>query len=59
MVSLSIYLISMDDLHAVNRVLKHVFPVRPPAVTVIQVPGMPVRGTRIEIEITAYRNPAG
>jgi len=58
-VSLSIYLISMDDLHAVNRVLKHVFPVRPPAVTVIQVPGMPVRGTRIEIEITAYRNPAG
>ena len=54
-VSLSVYLLSMDDLSAVDRVLRHVFPARPPAVTVIQVPQMPVRGSRVEIEITAYK----
>jgi enamine deaminase RidA (YjgF/YER057c/UK114 family) len=54
-VSLTVYLLSMGDLPAVDRVLRHVFPARPPAVTVIQVPEMPVRGSRVEIEITAYK----
>lgn len=54
-VQLSIYLVSMGDLHAIDRVLRHVFKERPPAVTVIQVPELPVRGSRVDIEITAYR----
>ena len=54
-VKLSIYLVSMADLYAVDRVLRHVFKEKPPAVTVIQVPELPVRGSRVEIEITAYR----
>ena len=54
-VSLSVYLLSISDLPAVDRVLRHVFPAKPPAVTVIQAPQMPVRGSSVEIEITAYK----
>ena len=54
-VKLAIYLVSTADLYAVDRVLRHVFKERPPAVTVIQVPELPVRGSRVEIEITAYK----
>ena len=54
-VRLSIYLVSMGDLYAVDRVLRQVFKDKPPAVTVIQVPELPVRGSRVEIEITAYK----
>jgi enamine deaminase RidA (YjgF/YER057c/UK114 family) len=54
-VKLVVYLLSMDDVSAVDRVLRHAFKEKPPAVVVIQVPEMPVRGARVEFEIIAYK----
>jgi enamine deaminase RidA (YjgF/YER057c/UK114 family) len=53
-VALNVYLLSVHDLSSIDQVLRHVFPANPPAVTIIQVPALPVLGSRVDIEITAY-----
>lgn len=52
--ALHVNLLDIRDLPAVDRVLRQAFPTDAPAVTVIQVPALPVAGSRVELEITAH-----
>jgi 2-iminobutanoate/2-iminopropanoate deaminase len=55
-VKIVVYVLSMDDLPAVDRVLRHLFKDKPPAVIALQIPELAVRGARVDFEIIAYRN---
>lgn len=52
-VALHVNLLDMRDLPGVDQALRRVFPSDPPAVSVIQGPGLAVAGARVEVEITA------
>ena len=49
----TLYLSSMADFEAVNRVYARFFPDPPPARSTVQVAALP-RGAAVEIELTAY-----
>lgn len=57
-VSLNIFLSSIHDLPAVDQVLRHFFPKNPPAVTIIESPALAIPGSRVDMEITAYKRSA-
>lgn len=55
-VKVTVYLVDLNDFQKFNKVYSEYFSDKPPARTTVQVAGLP-RGAKIEIDVTAYREP--
>ncbi len=51
--SLGIFLTDRRDVPALDRILRETFPEAPPALTLVQVPALPIRGARLQVEAVA------